>query len=45
MSIIKCKFKFTELSDQNQLQTVDLVVPTDIKFYSFDSQFTILEKT
>lgn len=45
MTAIKCKIKYTELNDRGEIVSTDIMVPSSIKFYTFDSQFTILEKT
>jgi hypothetical protein len=45
MNIIKCKLKYTEYTDKNKIVSTELIIPQDLKFYTFDSQFTIIEKS
>jgi hypothetical protein len=40
----KIKVTYVEYTDQNKLEEKEIKVPSDIVFYNFDSQFTILEK-
>lgn len=43
-NIEKTKITYIEYTDKGKLEEKDIQIPTDVVFYNFDSQFTILEK-